>query len=61
MRQAVAFCDNVGYEKVYLWTFKGLDPARRLYEKYGFKLIEARVGKQWGTVVTEQRFERLKA
>lgn len=61
MRQAVAFCDNVGFDKVYLWTFEGLEPARHLYEKYGFRLVEERCGEQWGTTVNEQRFERFGA
>ena len=43
--------------KVYLWTFEGLDTARHLYEKVGFKLVEEHKGTQWGTEVNEQRFE----
>ena len=57
MEQAVSFCKEVGFEKVYLWTFQGLAPARHLYEKFGFKLVEERPGEQWGATVTEQRFE----
>ena len=57
MEQAVSFCKEVGFEKVYLWTFQGLGPARHLYEKFGFKLVEEYLGEQWGTTVTEQRFE----
>ena len=57
MEQAISFCKEVGFEKVYLWTFHGLGPARHLYEKFGFKLVEERSGEQWGTTVTEQRFE----
>jgi hypothetical protein len=41
---------------VYLWTFQGLDAARRLYEKHGFRLAEEREGSQWGERVLEQRF-----
>jgi N-acetylglutamate synthase-like GNAT family acetyltransferase len=57
MKKAVCFCQEAGFEKVYLWTFQGLVPARHLYEKFGFKLVEELPGEQWGTVVTEQRFE----
>jgi len=57
MRQALTFCEEKGYDAVYLWTFEGLDPARHLYEKYGFRLVEERSGTQWGTPVMEQRFE----
>lgn len=57
MKEAMSFCKQKEYEKVYLWTFQGLDSARHLYEKYGFKLVEERSGKQWGSVVIEQRFD----
>jgi GNAT superfamily N-acetyltransferase len=57
IEQAVSFCREVGFEKVYLWTFEGLAPARHLYEKFGFKLVEEHVGEQWGATVNEQRFE----
>jgi len=50
------FFETNGYDSVYLWTFQGLDSARHLYEKYGFSLSEERTGEQWGSIVTEQRF-----
>ncbi len=56
LRQAVAFCRACGHPSVTLWTFQGLDAARRLYEKHGFCLVEERQGRQWGTLVLEQRF-----
>jgi len=57
IKEALNFCRNKGYRRVYLWTFEGLDAARHLYEKSGFKLVEEYRGKQWGTEVNEQRFE----
>jgi ribosomal protein S18 acetylase RimI-like enzyme len=57
MAQAMAFCRNAGYDRAYLSTFQGLAPARHLYEKFGFKLVEEHPGNQWGKLVTEQRFE----
>lgn len=57
MQKAVGFCKLQGYESAYLWTFQGLASARHLYEKYGFCLTQESTGKQWGTVVIEQRFE----
>ncbi len=54
---AISFCRSKGYKQIYLWTFKGLAAARRLYEKNGFRLIEEHKGTQWGTEVIEQRFE----
>lgn len=57
LEEAVEFCRKKKFGRVYLWTFTGLDPARHLYEKCGFKLCEEREGNQWGRKVTEQRFE----
>jgi GNAT superfamily N-acetyltransferase len=55
--RAVAFCRNRGYPRVYLWTFKGLDPARTLYEHEGFRLCEEHVAAQWGQTIVEQLFD----
>jgi GNAT superfamily N-acetyltransferase len=55
--EAVGFCRRSGHRDVSLWTFAGLDAARRLYEQSGFRLAEERRGAQWGVEVTEQRFE----
>jgi GNAT superfamily N-acetyltransferase len=57
IRAAVDFCRSNRYPRIYLWTFEGLHAARHLYEKAGFALVEQRRGTQWGTEVTEQRFE----
>ena len=57
MKQAMTFCSHVSYEKVYLWTFQGLESAKHLYQKFGFELVEKLNGLQWGTTVNEQRYE----
>lgn len=57
MDAAVGFCRDRGYSRVYLWTFEGLNAARHLYEKHGFRLAEQQKGTQWGREVNEQRFE----
>ena len=55
--EAIDFCRDKRYQKLYLWTFEGLDAARHLYDKAGFRLTEQHKGTQWGTVVNEQRLE----
>lgn len=55
---ALQFSEANKFENTQLWTFKGLDAARHLYETHGFQLIEERMGNQWGTEVMEQRFWR---
>lgn len=57
MTQSIEFCQQCGYDAMYLWTFKGLSSARHLYEKYGFLQTEEKEGEQWGIAVTEQRFD----
>ena len=54
---AEAFC-RPRFHRAFLWTFAGLDPARRLYESYGFRLAREQDGDQWGITVREQLFER---
>jgi GNAT superfamily N-acetyltransferase len=59
LEEAMGFCRRAGFTRVYLWTFAGLDPARHLYEKHGFWLVEEREGDQWGIRVTEMKLECL--
>lgn len=54
----MAFCDSRQFSAVQLWTFKGLDAARKLYESFGFTLIREWQGSSGGKVMTEQQFTR---
>lgn len=58
LAEALAFCDARGFAETQLWTFRGLDAARRLYESQGFVLAEEWEGRQWGPAMLEQRFVR---
>jgi DNA-binding MarR family transcriptional regulator/RimJ/RimL family protein N-acetyltransferase len=60
LARALAFADT-HYDETYLWTFKGLEAARHLYEAAGFVLEEEAPGTQWGKAVVEQRFNRRRA
>lgn len=57
MANAMQFVDQ-RFSETYLWTFRGLDAARHLYESFGFRLASESEGTQWGTKVVEQRFTR---
>jgi len=57
LREALDFCRESGFKRVYLWTFEGLDRARHLYEKYGFTVSKELDNNQWGVTVHEQMFE----
>ncbi len=48
LEEALAFCDAREFAATHLWTFKGLDAARRLYESFGFELVHEEQGSQWG-------------
>lgn len=56
MQAAIGLCRQRGYARAYLWTFRGLESARHLYEKFGFRLAEQIEGEQWGKRVLEQRY-----
>lgn len=56
LERSVEFCQAADFERIDLWTFKGLDTARYLYEKHGFVLTDEYQGRQWGEEVTEQKF-----
>lgn len=57
MTRAVEFCKQKRYPKVFLWTFKGLESARRVYEAANFKLCEESEVIQWGQNIEEQKYE----
>ena len=53
---ALDFCREHHYTDIFLWTFKGLDEARRLYDKAGFVQIEEKPNHEWSSVeITEQK------
>ncbi len=56
LQRATDCARQLGCARIYLWTFAGLDSARHLYEKFGFRLAEEFEGTQWGKAVREQRF-----
>lgn len=57
LQNAIHFLKEKKIQHAYLWTFAGLDAARHLYEKFGFKLTQEQEGDQWGVIVREQKFE----
>ncbi|PLX38523.1 MAG: MarR family transcriptional regulator [Hyphomicrobiales bacterium] len=58
LARAVEFCDGKRFPEVELWTFRGLDAARALYEAAGFTCVYDEPGMRWGSQVSEQRFTR---
>lgn len=58
LSKALNFCDQNKFSEVHLWTFKGLNAARKLYERNGFILTEEYPDDHWGAEVLEQKFIR---
>jgi len=58
MESALDFVDWQGFAETRLWTLKGLDAARALYERAGFVLTREYEGGQWGKRIVEQTFTR---
>jgi GNAT superfamily N-acetyltransferase len=58
IQMAIGFCRDNKYDTVFLWTFKGLDKARTLYDKVGFVLTEEKTNNEWSNVeIVEQKLE----
>jgi hypothetical protein len=47
-----------GWTRAWLTTFRGLDAARALYERHGFRLAAEEAADQWSGGVGVQRFVR---
>ena len=57
LEAAISAAKGDGAAGIFLWTFNGLDAARRVYEKSGFRQVRETEDTTWGIAVTEQRFE----
>lgn len=58
METAINFCQNNGYQHVFLWTVSILETARYLYKKYNFTLTEEKSNDEWtGSKLIEERWD----
>jgi N-acetylglutamate synthase-like GNAT family acetyltransferase len=57
VEEALAFCRESGYERVFLWTVSSLQAAARVYQKTDFRITEEQTHKMWGCMLTEQRYD----
>lgn len=55
--ECVSHARHVGYRRMTLFTVAGLDPARRLYEREGFRLAHEAPTQLWGGEQMEQRWD----
>lgn len=56
LKQAVDFCESIGYRSIFLWTVRVLATAAHLYRSIGFERVEERPGRSWGVDVIEERY-----
>lgn len=54
---AVTFCRDAGFRSAWLTTFEGLDAARSIYLKAGFRQTGEAAIDEWSGGVREQRYE----
>ena len=57
VQEAVDFCREMGYKRVFLWTVSSLAAAARIYQSAGFHQTEENTHTIWGCVLTEERYD----
>jgi len=55
--QALAFCRERGFKKVFLWTISELKAAAHLYQQAEFVCTSEKTHEIWGAMRTEQEYE----
>lgn len=57
MTEAVTYCREQNFARVYLWTFAELEAARHLYSSFGFRKTEEEENDTWKNRVVEEKWE----
>lgn len=54
--EAVEFIEKCGYSSAFLFTQSILGNAARIYERFGFELVEENVDETWGQKLVSQKY-----
>ena len=57
MQYAIDFCNEQGFDGVFLWTVDLLVEAAGLYLSHGFSVTEEKMHRLWGLMLNEQRYD----
>ncbi|KAF1678942.1 bifunctional helix-turn-helix transcriptional regulator/GNAT family N-acetyltransferase [Bacillus sp. SKDU12] len=58
LEHLVAYCRDMGFKRIFLWTVSTMAEARPLYKKLGFRVSEVKQeAPLWGQRLTEERWD----
>ena len=57
LREAISFCRETCHTEIMLWTERSLTAAAHLYQTEGFRKVEEKSVRLWGTDIVEERYE----
>ncbi|MEC2202742.1 helix-turn-helix domain-containing GNAT family N-acetyltransferase [Bacillus subtilis] len=58
LEHLVAYCQDMKFDRIFLWTVSTMAEARPLYKKFGFRISEVKQeAPLWGQQLTEERWD----
>lgn len=58
LEHLVAYCQDMKFDQIFLWTVSTMAEARPLYKKFGFRISEVKQeASLWGQRLTEERWD----